>query len=118
MSPAQVLYARKLRDTVPCVPGALQLRPEWVLTRERRELALAKRHQARGADLGQKTRELDPLHKGQVVSVQNQQGPHKNKWELSGIVVEVLGYDSYMVKMDGSGRISKRNRKFLRPVKP
>ena len=34
------------------------------------------------------------------------------------MVVEVVGFDSYMVRMDGSGRISKRNRRFLRPVKP
>ena len=32
--------------------------------------------------------------------------------------MEVSGYDSYLVRMDGSGRISKRNRKFLRPVRP
>ena len=55
LSPSQVLYARKLRDTVPCVPA------EWVLTKERRELALAKRHRLRDQDLSQKTRELDPL---------------------------------------------------------
>ena len=117
LSPAQVLYARKLRDTVPCMPTELRLRPDWVLTKERRELALAKRHRMRESDLTLSTKELEPLLVGNVVSVQNQQGPHKNKWELSGVVVEVLGNDSYMVRLDGSGRISKRNRRFLRPVK-
>ena len=48
-SPAQVLFARKLRDGVPCNPADLRLRPESILTREARELALAKRHEVRGA---------------------------------------------------------------------
>ena len=49
--------------------------------------------------------------------MQNQTGPHANKWDLSGQVVEVLDHDSYMVKMDGSGRITKRNRRFLKEIK-
>ena len=32
-------------------------------------------------------------------------------------MVEVQGYDSYLVKMDGTGRVSKRNRAFLRPIR-
>ena len=36
VSPAQVLFARNLRDTVPVSKGRLQLQPEWVLTKERR----------------------------------------------------------------------------------
>jgi hypothetical protein len=42
-SPAQILYARTLRDAVPCPQGLLHLRKEWILTREARETALAKR---------------------------------------------------------------------------
>ena len=45
-------------------------------------------------------------------------GPHKNKWDVSGTVVESLGFDSYHVKMDGSGQVTKRNRRFLRPILP
>ena len=59
-SPAQVLYARQLRDAVPCDPARLQLRAEWVLTREAREKALAKRHEARGQQLEEHTRPLQP----------------------------------------------------------
>ena len=32
-------------------------------------------------------------------------------------MVEVQGFDSYLVKMDGTGRVSKRNRAFLRPIR-
>ena len=44
-SPAQVLFCRKLRDAVPVQPADLQLRPEWLLTCEARERALARRHE-------------------------------------------------------------------------
>ena len=31
LSPAQVLYARKLRHTVPCKPGHLRFRKDWLM---------------------------------------------------------------------------------------
>ena len=67
--------------------------------------------------MAEHTRELGELPVGQVVQVQNQTGNHKNKWDLSGQVVEQLGFDSYLVRMDGLGRVSKRNRQFLKPIK-
>ena len=117
LSPAQVLYARQLRDVVPCEPERLKLRPEWVLTLERREAALAKRHQVRGVELSKGNKVQVPLTAGQAVQVQNQRGPHSNKWDLSGTVIEVVGHDSYTVKMDGSGRVTHRNRQFLKPIR-
>ena len=57
------------------------------------------------------------MSEGQCVQVQNQTGPNANKWDLSGKVVEVLDYQSYLVKMDGTGRVSKRNRRFLKPIR-
>lgn len=115
-SPAQVLYARQLSESIPCDPGRLRLRKEWVLTREAREHALAKRHKVRGAQLAEHARGLAPLTVGTTVQVQNQAEPHKSKWDLSGTVVEVLDFAAYNVKMDGSGPIMKMNRKFLRPI--
>ena len=117
-SHAQVLYARNLRDAIPRHVSQLQLRPEWILTADLREQALARHHQLRHDQLTQHTRELQPLNQGDTVQVQNQTGPHANKWDMSGVIVEVLDHQSYMVKMDGSGRTSKRNRRFLRPIKP
>ena len=61
MSPAQVLYARQLRDVVPTAPERLVLRKEWVLTKAAREKALARRHQVRGEALAQGTRDRESL---------------------------------------------------------
>ena len=33
-------------------------------------------------------------------------------------MIEHLGFGTYLVKMDGSGRVSRRRREFLKPVKP
>ena len=45
-----------------------------------------------------------------------QPGPHKNKWDVSGTIVEVLDHNAYLVRVDGSGRVSKRNRQFLKLI--
>ena len=118
LSPAQILFARTLRDAVPCPPADLQLRPEWLLTAAAREKALSRRHQTRDSQLREHTKPLQPLTVGTVVQIQNQHGPHSNKWDLSGTIVEPLNFEAYLVKMDGSNRITKRNRRYLRPIVP
>ena len=118
LSPAQILFARSLKDTIPTNPVNLQLRPEWILTAEARERALSRRHLARQTDLQSHAKQLKPLTVGSIVQVQNQRGNNPNKWDMSGVVVEVLDFNAYNVKLDGTGRISKRNRQFLRPITP
>ena len=106
LSPAQVIFGRAVRDFFPIKPGNLTLHPEWRITMEQREKALARRHV------------LTPLLVGQVVLVQNQSGNNPLRWDRSGQVVEVLPCDQYRIKMDGTGRPSLRNRKFLRAITP
>jgi hypothetical protein len=117
-SPAQVVFGRNIKDFFPSKPGSLTLSPEWKLVLERRELALARRHSRRGEELKEHTRTLAPLNTGQVVLVQNQQGNKPNRLDRTGLVVEVKPNDQYLVKMDGSGSASLRNRRFLRPTTP
>ena len=47
----------------------------------------------------------------------------RNRWgiiplDITGTVVEVKPFDQYVVKVHGSGRLTARNRKFLRRVTP
>ena len=118
LSPAQILFARELRDAVPVHGSRLKLCKEWILTAEAREVALARRHQLREEALSEHTRKLPILDVGDVVQVQNQRGPKANKWSLSGVIVESLGNNQYRVKMDGSGRVSLRNGQFLKRIHP
>jgi transposase InsO family protein len=117
-SPAQIVFGRNIKGFFPSKPGSLMLNPEWKLVLERRELALARRHCKRGEELGEHTRTLAPLNTGQVVLVQNQQGNKPKRWDRTGLVVEVKPNDQYLVRMDGSGSASLRNRRFLRPTTP
>ena len=47
------------------------------------------------------------------VCIQNQTGLHPTKWDKTGVIVEVLQFDQYRVQVDGTGRITLHNRKFL-----
>ena len=64
------------------------------------------------------TRKLPPLRVGDTVRIQNQVGPHPKKWDKTGRVIEVMQHDQYRVRVDGSGRITLRNRRFLRNFTP
>ena len=59
-------------------------------------------------------RTLRPLAVGERVCLQNLQGTNPTKWDRSGVVVETPGHDQYRVKVDGSSRLTLRNRHFLR----
>ena len=115
LSPAQVVFGRSIRDFIPVLPQKYKPRAEWLLTMEQREHALARRH---GAVLSEHTKQLEPLKLSDFVMVQNQRGHHAKKWDKSGTVIEIMGHDQYRIRMDGSGRTSLRNRRFLRPFTP
>ena len=118
LSPAQVIFGRPIREFLPIIPMKYRPRPEWRLTMEQRELALARRHTRQEKLLTEHTRKLPALKPGDVVMVQNQTGRHPLKWDKSGMVIEASPYDQYKVKMDGSGRVSARNRRFLKQITP
>jgi hypothetical protein len=68
--------------------------------------------------LSEHTKRLPPLTIGDHVRIQNQVGANHIKWDKSGIVIEVRQFDQYVVRVDGSGRATVRNRKFLRRFEP
>ena len=117
-SPAQILYGRSLRDHLPSPRECLQQRKEWLLLKEDREKVLSAKYGRIQEDLQRHTQSLKPLPLGSVVQVQNQKGKDPLRWDKSGIVVESHGNQQYSVKMDGSGRVTLRNRKFLRKIEP
>ena len=124
ISPAQMLYGRKLPDFLPnkpkefVVPKQDQFSELWRNTAEWRELALARRSQKVHEKLSEHTRDLKPLSVGDNVLVQNLLGNNPKRWDKRGVILEVLPHRQYKVKMDGSRRISLRNRKHLRKFEP
>ena len=61
-------------------------------------------------------RKQKPLKVGHMVAIQNLKGNHPLKWDRTGVVVEVLQFDQYRVKVDGSNRVTLRNRQNLRII--
>ena len=55
---------------------------------------------------------------GGHVYVQNLTGNHPKRWERTGVVVEVRQFHQYVVKIDGSGRLTIHNRQHLRQFTP
>ena len=50
--------------------------------------------------------------------LQNQRGRSPKKWDHSGVVVETKPNDQYVIRIAGSGRLTLRNRRFLRKFTP
>ena len=118
LSPAQMVYGRNLRDCLPVLAEAHKIHPEWRLVADDRERALAKRNILNTEKYNEHTKLLPELEVGDHVSVQNQTGPRPKRWEKTAIIVEKAENRQYIVRMDGSGRCSLRNRRFLRRILP
>ena len=118
LSPAQLLYGRTLKDCLPSMAEANKVRPEWRMVADDREKALAKRNIMNIERYNEHTRVLPELSVGDNVSVQNQTGPRPNRWEKTGIIVEKCANRQYVIRMDGSGRCTLRNRRFLKKIQP
>ena len=50
------------------------------------------------------------------MQIQNQRGNNPRRRNKSGKVVEKLDHDQYLIKVDGGGRITRRNRRFLKKI--
>ena len=118
ISPAMCVFGRPIRDFIPVAPGKFRPHDTWRETLTAREEALRKRHVRMADVLAEHTKRLLPLVVGDFVRIQNQTGPYPNKWDKTGRVVEVRQHDQYVVKVDGSGRVTSRNRRFLRKFSP
>ena len=80
------------------------------------EATLENRHIKQGKGLSEHTKWLPPLAIGDCLRMQNQIGHYPLKWDKTGVIIEVRQFDQYAVKVDGSGRVTLRNREFLRQV--
>ncbi|XP_021351985.1 uncharacterized protein K02A2.6-like [Mizuhopecten yessoensis] len=118
LSPAMCVFGRPIRDFIPIPPGRYIPHNTWLETLAAREEALRNRHMRESERWSEHTKRLSPLAVGDHVRIQNQVGPHPLKWDKTGIITEVRQFDQYVVRVDGSGRVTLRNRKFLRKYIP
>ena len=123
ISPAQIIFGRPLRDSLSFVNRLEKfsnphILPTWRQAWSAKEDALRARYIRTTESLLKHSRPLRPLLLGEKVFLQNQHGSSPTKWDRSGIVVEALSHDQYRIKVDGSGRLALRNRRFLRAYTP
>lgn len=123
ISPAEIIFGKPLRDAFSFVNRLPKytnpsIRPTWRDAWTKKEEAMLTRFSRSSERLNQSARQLPPLSVGENVLIQNQHGNHPTKWDKSGVVVEVGDFDQYVVKVDGSHRVTLRNRRFLRKFAP
>ena len=120
LSPAQVLLGRTLLDSLPLRPpiprtctmfdDSSSIQTEWKHVWTAKEMALRQRLAKQVEKLESGTHELKPLHVGDMVRIQNQSGTHPNKWDKTGVVLQVKEHDQHIVRVDRSRRLTLRNR--------
>ena len=123
LSPAQIIFGKPLRDTMSFINKLEKfsnpnVRPVWRDAWAEKEGALRIRFAKSSEALNEHVKVLKPLKIGDKCFIQNQTGPYPKKWHRTGTVVEVSDNNQYTIKIDGSGRVTKRNRRFLRELKP
>ena len=123
VSPAQIIFGRPIRDAFSFTNRLEKfsnpsVSPLWREAWASKEAALRTRFTRTSESLNEHVKALPPLSIGDRCFIQNQTGIAPKKWDRTGLVTEVLDHDQYMVKVDGSGRVTRRNRRFLRAFKP
>ena len=79
---------------------------------------LSKRYEVDGKRLAEYTRDFKEVPFGTDVAVQNQNGKNAKKWDKTGKVVATAVYNNLYIKMDGSNRLTTRNRRYVKPIVP
>jgi hypothetical protein len=127
-SPAEIVFGRPLHDTLSfskrlhkfggTVHHAPEVHPSWREAWSAKESALRHRFVRQSDALNAHARNLPRLLVGDQVFIQNQTGNAPKRWDKTGIVVEQGNHDQYIIKVIGSGRLTTRNRQFLRQFHP
>ena len=121
--PAIIIFGRPIRDSLSFVNRLEKnsnpnIRPTWREAWAQKEIALRTRFTRTSEALNEHAQLLTPLKVWDKVFIQNQIGNSPTKWHRTGTVVEVASPDQYIIKLNGSRRLTKCVRMFLRVFKP
>ena len=110
LSPAQLFLHRRLRDSIPSQPFLYKPHPKWVAAAQDEEM-LHHRNAKIVERYNKYTHNLLPLQAGDTVTIQS---PTNHRWNTTGKIISILPDRQYRIRVNGSGRITLRNRRFLR----
>ena len=117
-SPAELAFGRTLKDFFPRHVSSLLPIPENLLSGPVKDDLQEKIREAGGQRWSEHTKVLPPLSVGQWVQLQNLKGSHPLKSDYSGEIVGRHNVNSYAVKVNGTGKVTLRNRASLRKIPP
>ena len=112
-SPAQLALGRELRDGIPLQRYRYRISHHWKQFLKQREYQMAISSEKQADRYNKSARPLQEIQNGVDVVCQN---PQTKKWDRGGKVVDCLPHRQYKVRLDGSGRITLRNRRHIRQV--
>ena len=115
LSPAQLLFGRRLADFFPANPKAYMIHPYWSEQIQKHQSNRMLHHKKLAARYDQHTRLLKPLQVGQQVAIQDQSGSSK-RWSRTGEVIETLANRKYRIRLHDTGNTTIRNRRFLKAM--
>lgn len=113
LSPAQLLFHRNIRDSLPATPTQLKLHKNWEALADAREKTFSKRNEIVVEHYNRTARTLPTLAIGSEVSIQDT--TNRGRWNRYGTVTG-RQERRYTIRVHGSGRVITRNRRFLKPV--
>jgi len=122
LSPAEILFGRPLRDGMPLMKKSTMIfdnnhvRGQWQESWAAKETAMRSRLVRNCENLEANSKELQPLREGDSVFIQNQAPASRRskKWDKQGVIIATGEHDQYLVRVAGTGRLTLRNRRFLR----
>ena len=101
LSSREVIFGRNINDMRPFAPEKLV---------GHREQVMAKHHLIKGQELYKHCRQLKQLQVSNGVLVQKDHGNNPLKWNNTGTFMETGNFDKYAITLDGSSRLTTRNR--------
>ena len=107
-SPAQLVFNRPVRDSLPAHHRAFAA--EWQSAADVLEERAKKAKHLQVEHFNRKAHDLNELEIGNHVLIQN---PLTKQWDTTGIIVELGPNRDYLIKTE-AGRVYRRNRRFLR----
>ncbi|KAG0714683.1 hypothetical protein GWK47_013620 [Chionoecetes opilio] len=112
-SPAQLITGRQLRDAIPVDASLYEVSERWAWLLRELERAMARSGDSAASRHDQIAHNLEPLTPGLRTRILN---PGSGRWDRAGTVLETTAPRQYLVRLDGSGRTTIRNRRHLRPL--
>ena len=111
-------FGRTLKDFFPRHVSSLLPIPDNLMSGPVKDVLQEKIRKAGGQKWSEHTKVLQPLVAGQWVQLQNLRGNHPLKSDYSGVIVGRHNENSYAVKVNGTGKVTLRNRASLRKIPP